>query len=90
MSSLRNARRLWGGAGLLALAWLVSCQVDKLFQDLWSNDDARKNTVAASVMKGEHTLLSDGIVNLDFEYKTHFLSAPRPEHGAGTVAAAGS
>ncbi len=33
MSSLRNPRRLRRGAGLLAVAWLVSCQVDKLFQD---------------------------------------------------------
>ncbi len=33
MSSLRNPRRLRRGAGLVALAWLVSCQVDKLFQD---------------------------------------------------------
>ena len=40
MSSLRNARRLWGGAGLLALAWLVSCQVDKLFQDCGGGDPA--------------------------------------------------
>ncbi|HXL07792.1 MAG TPA: hypothetical protein VN964_12785, partial [Gemmatimonadales bacterium] len=33
MSSLRNPRRVRRGAGLVALAWLVSCQVDKLFQD---------------------------------------------------------
>src|SRR5437899_1318806 len=43
-------------------------KVQRLFHELWSNDDARKNVVAASVMKGEHALLADGIVNLGFEY----------------------
>src|SRR5262249_25421598 len=48
-------------------------KVKHIFHELWSNDDARKNAVAASVMKGEHPLLNEGIVNLGFEYKTHFL-----------------
>jgi alkylation response protein AidB-like acyl-CoA dehydrogenase len=64
-------------------------KVQRLFHELWHNDDARKNTVAAGVMKGEHALLADGIVNLGFGYKTHFLTAPR-EEGAGKVAATGS
>jgi len=65
-------------------------KVKRLFHELWSNDDATKNAVAASVMKGEHALLSEGIVNLGFEYKTHFLTAPRQEEGAPKAAAAGS
>jgi len=39
-------------------------KVRRLFADLWSNDDARKNRVAASVMKGDHRLLADGLVDL--------------------------
>jgi alkylation response protein AidB-like acyl-CoA dehydrogenase len=65
-------------------------RVKRLFHELWSNDDARKNALAASVMKGEHPLLTEGIVNLGFEYKTHFLGAPRQEEGARKAAAAGS
>src|SRR5262249_36902511 len=64
-------------------------KVRRLFHELWSNDDARKNAVAASVMKGEHPLLTDGIVNLGFEYKTHFLTAPRRQETA-KIAATGS
>jgi alkylation response protein AidB-like acyl-CoA dehydrogenase len=38
--------------------------VRRLFQDLWSNDDARKNRLAAGVMKGDHDLLAGGTVDL--------------------------
>ena len=62
----------------------------RLFAELWSNDDARKNVVAASVMKGEHALLSDGIINLGFAYKTHYFTAAAPEEGAPKVAAVSS
>src|SRR5262245_16385645 len=34
------------------------------FAALWSNDDARKNRLAAGVMQGGHHLLAEGIVNL--------------------------
>jgi alkylation response protein AidB-like acyl-CoA dehydrogenase len=40
-------------------------KVRRLFVDLWSNDDARKNRLAASVMKGDHHLLAEGLVDLD-------------------------
>jgi hypothetical protein len=39
-------------------------KVRRLFDDLWSNDDARKNRLAASVMKGDHDLLTEGMVDL--------------------------
>jgi alkylation response protein AidB-like acyl-CoA dehydrogenase len=39
-------------------------KVQRLFHDLWSNDDARKNRLAASVMKGEHHLLAEGALGL--------------------------
>src|SRR5437868_6420378 len=38
MSSLRNAVPLRVGAGVLALMWLVSCQIDKLFQSGGASD----------------------------------------------------
>src|SRR5438874_13819727 len=40
MSSLRNAVPLRVGAGVLALMWLVSCQIDKLFQSGGASDPA--------------------------------------------------
>jgi alkylation response protein AidB-like acyl-CoA dehydrogenase len=39
-------------------------KVRRLFVDLWENDDARKNRLAASVMKGDHDLLAEGLVDL--------------------------
>jgi hypothetical protein len=39
-------------------------KVRRLFADLWSNDDARKNRLTAGVMKGDHRLLADGVVDL--------------------------
>src|SRR5262245_10931216 len=39
-------------------------KVQRLFADLWSNDDALKNRLAAAVMKGDHQLLTDGVVDL--------------------------
>src|SRR5437868_1041849 len=38
MFSLRNAVPLRVGAGVLALMWLVSCQIDKLFQSGGASD----------------------------------------------------
>jgi hypothetical protein len=52
-------------------------KVKRLFHELWSNDDARKNATAASVMKREHALLADGIVDLGFGYKARPVSPPR-------------
>ena len=39
-------------------------KVRRLFVDLWSNDDTRKNRLAASVMEGDHHLLAEGMVDL--------------------------
>jgi len=39
-------------------------KVQRLFADLWRNDDARKNRLTAGVMKGDHGLLADGLVDL--------------------------
>src|SRR4029077_13625296 len=38
----------------------ASRKVRRLFRDLWSNEDARKNRVAASVMQGEQVWLAGG------------------------------
>ena len=58
-------------------------RVQRLFVDLWSNDDARKNRLTADVMKGDHRLLADGLVGLgrgpdDFQPR----SLLRTRHGA--------
>jgi hypothetical protein len=65
-------------------------RVKRLFGELWSNDDARKNAVAASVMGGEHALLTEGIVRLGFEYKTHFLTARQQDETPPQAKAAGT
>jgi hypothetical protein len=49
--------------------------VKKTFHDLWSNDDARKNELAAHVMQTKPPILGEGIVGLEFNYKPHFLSS---------------
>jgi hypothetical protein len=52
-------------------------KVRRLFQDLWSNDDARKNHLAASVMQGEHTWLEQGRLDLGFgpeSFKTRAIT----------------
>jgi hypothetical protein len=41
-------------------------RVRRLFQDLWSNEDARRNQLAASVMKGEHLWLAQGRLDPGF------------------------
>jgi hypothetical protein len=39
-------------------------KVNRLFRDLWSNDDTLKNKVAASVMGGKHAWLEGGVLDL--------------------------
>jgi alkylation response protein AidB-like acyl-CoA dehydrogenase len=58
-------------------------KVRRLFADLWSNDDGRKNRLTAGVMNGSHGLLAEGLVDLgrnpdDFQPR----SLPRMSHGA--------
>jgi alkylation response protein AidB-like acyl-CoA dehydrogenase len=57
--------------------------VRRLFADLWSNDDGRKNRLAAAVMQGNHPLLAEGTIDLGrgpeaFQPR----SLPRTRHGA--------
>jgi alkylation response protein AidB-like acyl-CoA dehydrogenase len=39
-------------------------KVKRLFQDLWSNEDTRKNELAASVLKRDHEWLAEEVVDL--------------------------
>jgi alkylation response protein AidB-like acyl-CoA dehydrogenase len=51
-------------------------KVNRLFRELWSNDDALKNKVAASVMGGKHAWLESGILDLgltDAAFQTRSL-----------------
>src|SRR5262245_53058578 len=58
-------------------------KVRRLFADLWSNDDARKNRVTARVMNGDYHLLAEGTVDLG-RGPEHFQprSLLRMRHGA--------
>jgi hypothetical protein len=56
-----------------------SRKVKRCFRDLWSNDDARKNKVAASVMNSEHALLTEGILPLGFTFQTRLFTAAPEE-----------
>jgi alkylation response protein AidB-like acyl-CoA dehydrogenase len=70
-------------------------RIDRLFADLWSNDDARRNAVAASVMKGDHAWLERGILDIGLDaaaFRTRSMTefaaagaaAPRAAAVAGT------
>ena len=55
-------------------------RVRRLFQDLWRNDDAGKNQLAASVMKGEHAWLEEGRLDMGLvpdDFKTRSITQPR-------------
>jgi alkylation response protein AidB-like acyl-CoA dehydrogenase len=52
-------------------------RVKTFFGALWRNDDTVKNRVAGNVMKGAHTWLEDGYINLGLSpeaLKPHFLA----------------
>jgi alkylation response protein AidB-like acyl-CoA dehydrogenase len=52
-------------------------RVRRSFRDLWSNDDARKNKMAASVMKGEQEWLEKGAFDFGYtpeSFRTHALT----------------
>jgi alkylation response protein AidB-like acyl-CoA dehydrogenase len=62
-------------------------KAQRLFAQLWSNDDARKNRLAASVMKGDYHLLAEGTVDLGrgpetFQPRSLLTSTERMDHGA--------
>ncbi len=53
-------------------------KVKKVFRDLWFNDDAAKNKVAARVLKGEHAWLERGSMGLNIDqadYRAKPISA---------------
>ncbi len=60
-------------------------KVRRLFQDLWSNEDAGKNRLAAAVMQGDHVWLEDGRLDLGFgaeAFKTRSITqAAAPDAG---------
>jgi alkylation response protein AidB-like acyl-CoA dehydrogenase len=67
-------------------------RVRRLFHDLWRNDDAHKNRVAAGVMRGEQAWLEQGAMDIGLTaeaFKTRSLLAQRRE-GRERVAAEGS
>jgi hypothetical protein len=57
-------------------------RVRRSFQDLWSNDDDRKNKLAGNVMKGEFEWLLQGSMGLGLDaedFKTRALTAQEPK-----------
>ena len=55
-------------------------KVRQLFRQLWSNEDTRRNEVAARVLRGDHAWLERGILNLGLtqeSFKTQSLVATR-------------
>ena len=69
-------------------------RVRRSFRDLWRNEDARKNQVAANVMKGNHRWLEAGAFGLGYApelYRTHSITEQRaPTEEKPRMAAAGS
>ncbi len=58
-------------------------KVDKLFGDLWHNDDARKYQAGVAVLDGEHAWLHDGTISVGEQHQA--LAAPekrRPQLAA--------
>jgi len=61
-------------------------RVRRLFHDLWSNDDAVKNRVAASVMSGRQAWLEKGIFDLGLDeqaFRTQSLVELRRQEDGG-------
>ncbi len=68
-------------------------KVNRLFRELWSNDDAVKNKVAASVMGGKHAWLESGVMDMgltDAAFQTRSLVELRNRLANGQVAEAGA
>jgi hypothetical protein len=65
-------------------------KVQQSFKVLWSNDDNNKNTVAASVMKGEQEWLQKGIMGLGLtqeQFRTHAITGADRQEEPKRVAA---
>src|SRR4029077_11925072 len=59
-------------------------KVRRLFRDLWANEDARKNQVAAGVMQGGQVWLEKGAMDIGLTaeaFKTRSLVAQRAAGG---------
>jgi hypothetical protein len=68
-------------------------KVRRLFKDLWSNEDAHKNQVAASVMKGQQVWLAQGAMDAGLPpdaFKTRAVTEARTGAGSGPTVAAAS
>lgn len=55
-------------------------KVNRLFRELWANQDSKKNQVAADVMRGAHTWLEKGTLETGFtpeSFKTRALTEVR-------------
>ena len=88
-ASLSHARALkesnapdWGNAEELADLFCRNSRrkVARFFQDLWNNDDALKNKVAAKVLNGQEAWLEEGSLGIDLPqeaYKTKAISLGR-------------
>jgi hypothetical protein len=64
-------------------------KVRRAFRDLWRNDDARLNAVAANVLRGEHGWLQKGRFDLGFTDESFNTRSVREREGrAGRIAAA--
>jgi len=65
-------------------------KVQRLFRDLWRNDDRRKSEVGAAVLRGDHAWAEKGCLDLGWtaeSFRTHFMSE-RPRGGESTRRAA--
>ncbi len=68
-------------------------KVSRLFRELWSNDDAIKNKVAASVMGGKHAWLESGIMDMgltEAAFQTRSLVELRSRLADGQAMGAGA
>jgi hypothetical protein len=60
-------------------------KVKRLFQDLWNNEDSRKNELAAGVLEGDHQWLAAEVVDLGLapeSFQTRRVSSERKAAGA--------
>jgi alkylation response protein AidB-like acyl-CoA dehydrogenase len=60
-------------------------KVRRLFRDLWSNEDNRRNVVASEVLRGDHAWLERGILDIGLDadsFKTRSLLALRAKERA--------
>jgi hypothetical protein len=62
-------------------------RVRRLFQDLWGNEDSRKNELAASVLEGDHQWLAAEVIDLGLapeSFRTRHVARERMAASAQT------